>query len=477
VLSNSLMVDQSNGDFLMSFPAYPSLTSPVAVCNVNLVFPSSPSSLSVSKDDGNTTSASYSRNNLPAYTYSVGAANFQVAKGTMQLADINSLIRQIKIDAIGKVAVSDRYQVTSIATGFFTSFIISLPVHAQNIAITDARGTGLSYYLSNAAAGDMQLANVTLTTFLSKGQATTLIAQYTMPDATIQGGNYALSNFQMFPRLSYYVDLATAVFNPPQGATIISPQASALTKSSTLSRSTYQDTLTISQNGLSFVDYLVVQPNNLQFVYNYNPLWVSFTPTFWAAAIAIIGCLGAVLYRRQRPKEESYAQKVEKITEHETQQIHPALEPKTYGGKNSQNISKSEIEQFLDAYENRRELVNELHSMDGKAAKGKIPRRQYKVQRQQIEIRIGGLDRNIERIKVKFRSSPVMYSDLTKQLDLAEEDLAEAEENLQGLQKRQVRGEISLETYKQNISNYEKQRDKAESAINGILLRLREKTR
>jgi len=461
----------------MSFPAYPSLTTSVATCNVNLLFPSSPASLSVTKDDGNITSASYSRNNLPAYTYSVGAANFQVAQGTMQLTDINSLNRQINIDAAGKVAVSDRYKVTSQATGFFTSFIISLPLQAQNIAITDARGTGLGYYISNAATGNMQLANVTLITFLSKGQDTTLIAQYTLPSATQQGGNYALSNFQMFPSLSYYVDLATAVFNPPQGATIISPQASALTKTSTLSRSTYQDTLTISQNGLSYVDYLAPQPSNLLFAYNYNPLWVSFTPTFWAAAIAVIGCLGAVIYLRQRPREESYAQKAEKISEHEVHHTQPVTEAKAYEAKVGQTVTKGDIEAFLDSYENHRELVNELHSMDAKAAKGKIPRRQYKVQRQQIETRLQGLDRSIERIKAKFRGSQVVYSDLAKQLDLAEQDYAEAEENLRDLQKRQARGEMSLESYKQSIGEFEKQREKAESAINGILLRLREKTR
>ena len=34
-----------------------------------------------------------------------------------------------------------------------------------------------------------------------------------------------------------------------------------------------------------------------------------------------------------------------------------------------------------------------------------------------------------------------------------------------------------FETYKKNIGEYQKRRDKDESTINGILLRLREKTR
>jgi len=64
-----------------------------------------------------------------------------------------------------------------------------------------------------------------------------------------------------------------------------------------------------------------------------------------------------------------------------------------------------------------------------------------------------------------------------RQLDSSEEDLLDADENIKSLESRQKTGEISLETYKEEIGDYQKQKDKAESTINGILLRLREKTR
>jgi chromosome segregation ATPase len=122
-------------------------------------------------------------------------------------------------------------------------------------------------------------------------------------------------------------------------------------------------------------------------------------------------------------------------------------------------------------------LKAELRSLETRAQKGKIPRRQYKVQKVAIEIRIEGLTRTIEKAKAVFRGSSGTYPDLVKQLDQAEEDLALAEENLKTLETYQSRGEISLETYKKNIGTYQKARDRAESAINGILLRLREKIR
>ena len=72
--------------------------------------------------------------------------------------------------------------------------------------------------------------------------------------------------------------------------------------------------------------------------------------------------------------------------------------------------------------------------MDAKAQKGRIPRRQYKVQRKAIEIRLEGINRNIERTKENFKGATGGYADLVRQLDLAEADLEDAEENIKDLE-------------------------------------------
>jgi chromosome segregation ATPase len=136
-----------------------------------------------------------------------------------------------------------------------------------------------------------------------------------------------------------------------------------------------------------------------------------------------------------------------------------------------------DIKEFTDAYDERKQLNTELKSLDSRAQKGKIPRRQYKVQRKSIKTRLETLARTIDRLKEAFRNSGAANADLMRQLDSAEEDLIDAEENIESLETRQNTGQISLETYKENIGDYQKQKEKAESAINGILLRLREKTR
>jgi len=180
--------------------------------------------------------------------------------------------------------------------------------------------------------------------------------------------------------------------------------------------------------------------------------------------------------RKQIEKDET----VSKLARVSASKSEPTISPqqgKTTESISTQRLTSENIKEFTDAYEEKKELSAELKSLDSRAQKGKIPRRQYKVQRKIIENRLETLSATIESLKELFRNSGQANSDLMRQLDSSEEDLLDADENIKSLESRQKTGEISLETYKEEIGDYQKQKDKAESTINGILLRLREKTR
>ncbi|MGE5575349.1 MAG: hypothetical protein ACM3UL_04370 [Ignavibacteria bacterium] len=475
VLSNQLITEQGTSGGILNFPAYPSLAQNVGTCDVSITFPSTPTTVAVAKDDGNVDGDTYTKTNLPAYTNALASATFQVPAGTLKLTTISSLDRQVTIDPTGGVTVSDSYRIINNSTSLLNAFVLTLPLEATNIIVKDQFGTTAAN-LVTSASGNIQLANATLKSFLSSGQSTVIVAQYNLPIATLQGSSYFLSDFKLFPQTTYFVNQATITFAPPEGATIVTPKAASLDSSSTLTRNTYQDTLTLTKKGLSYVDFLAPQQNTIQLTYNYNPVWVSFRPTFWASLLAAVACITVFFVRRRKPKEETYAEKTERLSvkEHETT---ISTQQKAVGIKVGQAVTAETIKEFIDAYEDKKQLNAELKSMDIKAQKGKIPRRQYKVQRSAVETRLEGIDRSIERTKEKLRIATGTYEDLVKQLDLAESDLAEAEENIKILERRQGTGEISIETYKRDIVDYQKQKDKAESAINGILLRLREKIR
>jgi hypothetical protein len=472
ILSNGVTIDQGSGNFIVAFPAYPALDQTVGTVNVQLTTPSTPTSVDIGKDDGNITTTSYTATNLPAYTYSVAEANIQVTAGTIESSMIPTLDRQINIDTTGTVNAVETYRIISNATSSLGAYVLTLPAAATNINVRDAYGTALA--TSTTSSNNMQLVNATLQSYINNGQVTTITVHYNLPGATLQNGQYDMSNFQLFANYQYVVGHSTVAFNLPQGATITAPEASQLDSSSTLTRSTYQDTLTVTADDVSFVDFLAPQANTIQLSYQYNPIWVSLTPTLWAVVAAIIVSVGAVIYRKRKPKEIHYTRTAKSPPQKTTTPIQKgaALEV----AKGSQ-INAEHIRNFTDAYEDKKQLTAELYAMDTKAQKGKIPRRQYKVQREALEGKIEGINRSIQRDKAAFRGAAGTYPELMNQLDVAEADLTEAEESIRTLEARQSRGEISIESYKRNIADAQKTRDRSEASINGILLRLREKIR
>jgi hypothetical protein len=479
VLSNSIIsFAQDTSVYTLDFPAYPSLTQDIASANVTITLPNTPTSITITKSDGKVSADNYVTPNLAAYTYSVGSAAFKISTGALQLTDISQLNRKITIDPTGKVTSSDTYYITDNSTSTMTSFVFNFPINASNIIIKDEFGRALTTSTSILTSRDILVANATLVTFLTSSQSTKIRADYNLPSATIQGSQYILADFKLFPDFSYYVDQATFTFTPPEGATIVTPKVSSLDLSATLTRGSFQDSLTVTREGISYLDYGIPESNSVQFSYNYNPVWVSFRPTFWGSFLAVIGCIATVFYRRRKPGEkEPTINGTERLPTAKPTATTPSqqtsvVEPPPTG----QRISGENVREFTEAYEEKKQLNAEMKLLDARAQKGKIPRRQFKVQRRAIESRLETITRNTSKLKDAFRSSS-NYADLTKQLDIAEEDLVEAEENIKNLESRQNKGEISLETYKKNIGDYQKRKDKDESTINGILLRLREKTR
>jgi hypothetical protein len=474
VLSNSLLSESSGGNFTLNYPAYPSLIQTVGTCNVTVTFPNAPSTIQIDKDDGNTNSANYIKTNLPAYTYSIGSATVKLPIGSVEISTISNLDRQINIAPNGEVTAVETFKLESNSTMPFGAYVLSLPPQAINIVVTDPYGAILP--TSQTAGSNVQLVNVTFSAFVNQGQSTTLTTQYNLPGAALEGTNYVLSDFQLFPRYQYLVTDAVMAFSAPEGATIVAPQPSALESSSTLVRQTYQDTLTVTRNSISYVDYLAPQQNSIDLSYNYNPVWSSFRPTFWGSFVAAIACAGAVVFQRRRTKE-SYQAKARKLASHTptTETPEPRTPPEVI--RTGQPVSADVIKDFVDTYEIKKQLTAELRALDIRAQKGKIPRREYKTQKQGLETRVEGLSRNIERTKAIFRGSSGALPDLVKQLDLAEEDLIKSKQEIEKLEERHSKGEIAKEAYKRSITDYQKTHDKAESAINGILQRLREKTR
>lgn len=451
ILSNSLLSrNVTAGVFNLDFPAYPSVVKDVGTCSVTITFPEEPPIINVAKADGNISTTSYIKKNLPAFTYSPALAEFTLSSGSLRIINMKELNRQITISPAGDVAASDTYRITNNSPISLDSVKVSLPADAADVVTRDEFGRILTTG-TLTSVGDTRLVNVTFISSLTLGQSTHLTAEYTLPSVPSEQAPTVILDFNLFPDFDYYVDTASVTFTIPEGARFTAPQVDSINPSSSLVREVFQETLTARREGVSKVDYALSE-DVLHIVYNHNPLWLSFRPTVWVWTLAVVGAVVVAVWRR--PKT--------------------AAPLRIAAPKAAVGLSPDHVRDFTEAYNEKTRLSSELKVLEERAQKGRIPRRRYKVQRRTLETRFDTISRNIVELKRVFRSAGGVYSDLVRQLDVAEAELVEVETGIRNSEIRHRRGELPLEAYKKSLSDYQRRKEKAEATINGILLRLRE---
>jgi chromosome segregation ATPase len=99
------------------------------------------------------------------------------------------------------------------------------------------------------------------------------------------------------------------------------------------------------------------------------------------------------------------------------------------------------------------------------------------VQRKTLETRLTALSRKLDDLRLRLRSAGGRYADLMHQLEVAETEINEVEANIRSVENRHRRGELTLEAYRRLLADYQRRKEKAETTINGIILRLREEIR
>jgi hypothetical protein len=454
ILSNDLVSqDLSYGIVSVDFPAYPSLAKEAGNCNVTLVLPDYATGVTVAKGDGVVDTTNFVKENLAAFTYSPASVSFSLPNGILQIIGIKKLDRIITINPVGDVVASDSYRIVNNSTGSIGFFGVDLPLAASNIVGSDQFGRTLTVELLGTG-GTFKLVNVTFISPISIAESTLVKVEYTLPSVSSGQTTHFVLNLVLFPYFDYYIDEASVTIVPPEGARFLTPQLSSIAPSLSLSREVFQETLSIRREGVSHIDLDVPSENALQITYDYNPLWLSFHPTLWVWTLAVVGSIVVAFWRKPQPSPVRIGV------------------PKLPIG-----LSPDYVRTFTEAYEEKNRITSELKFLDVRAQKGKIPRRRYKVQRKTLEVRFDALSRNIAELKEIFRSASGIYADLIRQLDAAEIELNEVETNTRSVEAHHRRGELSLEEYKKFLTDYQRRKEKAETTINGILLRLREETR
>ncbi|MFB3888927.1 MAG: hypothetical protein ACE14S_05510 [Candidatus Bathyarchaeia archaeon] len=452
ILSNALLTTTSMG-YSLDFPAYPSLTQTASECKTTIALPQGIESPTIDKPDGQVNGTAYSKTNLPALSYSPATASYQTSFGYLQQVNIPTMTRQISIDPSGALSCTETYRITNNSTSFISSFEINLPLEATSVVARDEFGRVLQLQVDNTVQnGRLTLvANATLILISNPGESTLLTVDYKLPSIKLQQAAEFMLNLDLFAELNYYVDAASVTVVPPEGARITQPQLSEIEASTDLSRNAFQEALTINRNGVTFLDSVIPSQDIVQVTYEYNSLWIAFRPTIWMWAIAIVGSVIAALVTR--PKAKAPAR---------------IMVPKLAVG-----LSPEHIKTFTNAYEEKNRLLADIATLEARAQKGRIPRRRYKVQRRTWELRLQTLDQTIKELKELLRNAGGSYADVVRQLETAEAELEEVETGIKSIEARNARGDLPLEAYKRQLADFQRRKEKAETTVNGLLLRLR----
>ena len=445
VLSNELLEEVADGNYTLRFPAYPSLTKPADICNASINLP-----INAKYVSGTVEGLRYSKQGLPAFAYSEALGNLTFSlqdAEQIQLADIENMEREITISGTCEITGSDFYQVWNKATKKMDSFRVILPLNASNVQVYDQFGRKMNW--STSAGGNW--CKITFTLPVEAGEHVKFRVTYKLPKENYIEQKDSKSfnlNFPLFKNLNYYINRSSVAFILPEGAKIVELENVSAGESYTVSRDVFQERITINSRDVMSLDGFSVG-----IAYEYSPLWLSFRPTLWMWALAVVGCVVAVVWKRPKAPVTVSVPTV-------------AL-----------RLSSKSLRSFVDAYEEKRKIISEMKSLEIRDRKGRIPRSRYKVRRKTMETRLNALSRSRSRLKKEMRSAGGKYAGLMRQLEVAETELSEVETAIRSIKARHRRGELSLEAYRRLLADYERRKDKAETTIDGILLRLREEIR
>lgn len=442
VLSNDCILHNATSTYYLIFPAFPSLTKPTSICNASIILPGDPV-----YQGGAIGGFNYSKETLPAFTYNASYVIFSLSDDKIQVVDVAKMMREIRPNEFGEIQGSDTYVITNKATVDISSFEVILPSNASNVRAQDQFGGSLPV---NVTDERMNRYNVTFTLPVKTGGSTFFDVKYDLPKSYLvkeQTNRFAF-NISLFQNVNYYIDEASVEFVLPEGARILNFEGTLVGDNYHLEWNSFQEAVSINRQNIVSLDSF-----NVIFTYEYNPLWLSFRPTLWIWALSIVGCLVAIVWKR--PKAPA---KVTMPT--------PAI-----------RLRPEFIKDFVDVYEDKMKILSDIESLETRVQKGRVPRRRYKVQRRTLETRLNTLSRNLAESKGKMRAVGGKYADLMRQLEIAETEMKEVEANIKSIEARHSRGEISFEAYRKLLADYERRKEKAQTTINGIILRLREEIR
>jgi hypothetical protein len=442
----------------LTFPIYPSLTQMASICGVKVILPPRIGNVLVEYHSNlvemglkvSSTSIDsrqvlqFSKIHLENFaSESAWVRFYQLLTAELDvflMIDADEIKRDISSDEWGHITVSDFYHLIYKGEWNLTSVKLRLPQYAFDVSWMDEEG---NIHKKPSLEGNATTTHINATipfeTALGKGEATQFSVTYRLPwkeyVTQITWHNFNLV-FSFFEREHFHwaIRKLSVTISLPRNADF---------QSCSVSPQSVEESVTFS-----FHNVTPFHDPDFHLTYGYIIFWASFHPTIWVGLLVTLACVIALLWRAPKPPRVS---------------VIP--------------VSPESLRGFVDTYERKTSAIRELEMLEQQVRKRKIPRRRYKVRKKALEGRLSVFSKDLGNLKEELRKAGSRYASTMRQIEVAETELAETEAAIRRIELRYRRREISKGTYRKLLEEYNRRKERAETTIDGVLLRLREEIR
>jgi len=348
--------------------------------------------------------------------------------------------REIVVDAWGGISASDYYLISNNRSEEIFRMPFLLPANASNIFLQDAYGEYAKEAIVASPREEYMQVNITLREMLKPGERDEFLIVYELPSSRYiskEGWQDYTLKLNLVKPENWFVRKFSLVISLPEGAEI-----------KNFSEPEYK----IERRGLSVkiiltkYDLIEFNSSHITLEYQYVILWAAFKPMIWAAGAAVVGAAFVYIKRFLHPTV--------------------AVTP----------ISPSVLKKFVEVYEEKRRLSRELETLQKQFRRGRLSRRRLKLKRSSLGQRLVALNKRLGELKDQIIAAAGRYEEMLKELETAEAEIETLNADIERVEARFRRGEISGDVRRRLLDEYSRIKERAESTISRILLRLQEES-
>jgi len=363
-----------------------------------------------------------------------------IAKDTGQSTNktffVDEWRREIIIDAWGGISGIDYYSIPNVYSTEIYKVSFLLPANASEIHVQDAYGE-YSVGIIRINKEDAIQVNVTLRRPLKPGERNEFLISYRLPSGMFidQMGwqDYRLELKLVKPK-NLLIKKFSLIIHLPEGAEPKNLPSDLQVKRQGLATKMILTRYNVTEFSMS----------HITLEYQYSVLWRAFKPLTWIGATALVFVAFFIIKRFFYPTSTAIS------------------------------VPSTLLGDFVKVYEEKRRLTIELRSVEEQFRSGRISRRRLRIRRRTIEHKISELNKRLAELKDRIKATSDRYGELIKELEAAEVEIETLNADIDRVEARFKRGEISSDVRRRLIDEYAKIRRRTESRISEILLRLQE---